>query len=205
MRELSNQIAERHPDVGFDPATISRFERGMQELSNDRLDALLSVFGLTRAAFYSQLESGLTMEDVGADAGQVVRIPRVRAAHLDGAGNPVIEHEPRARWCPFVAAELHSRALVSSDLITVPTQDNSMSRTLSPESIVLVNTASNTPRENGLFLLVSRGGYRFRRLQSDFSGGWKMVAESDQYAADMLDLERTKIIGRAIWSGNFVS
>jgi len=201
--DLIEQVSRRYPDITFDSATISRFERGKQEISSERMVALLSAFNLTRGEFFTLLESDGPTGVVAEDAGQVVRIPRIRSAVLDQDGGVEVDLEPRSRWCPFIAAELERRELPVPELVTMVVADTSMGAAIRHGEIVLVSRAHTQPVENETFAIISPGGCRLRRLQSDWQGGWMMTPESDKYPREPMDPSVSKVFGRVVWHGGF--
>lgn len=194
---LIGKISELDPNVSFDTATISRFERDKQELSNDRLDALLKVFGMTRATFYAAVEGRAASE---GDVDGIIRVPLATDAKLDQDGKICLCVADRSRWQPFLEASLSACGLRIPDLIVVQQTDSAMSPQIEANDHVLALRTHTAPAENQRFVLVSGGGYRVRTLQRDWRGGWTMVPASNEYPREALD-DSIKILGLVVWIG----
>jgi len=198
---MIQKISELDPEVSFDTATISRFERDKQELSNDRLDAVLKVFGMTRATFYSVVEGRSASGD---DGDGIIRVPMAAQVRLDDEGKIALCIADRAQWPAFMESQLSHVGLRVPDLLVVQQSDSGMSPQIELNDHVLVLRTHTIPSENNRFVLVSSGGYRIRTLQSDWKGGWTMVPVSPNYPREPLD-DSIQILGLVVWIGGLRS
>lgn len=198
---LIQKISELDPEVSFDTATISRFERDKQELSNDRLDAVLKVFGMTRATFYAAVEG---RSACGDDGEGIIRVPLATHARVDDEGKVALSIADRAQWPAFIDGQLSQLGLRIPDLLVVQQSDSGMSPQIELNDHILVLRTHTTPSENGRFVLVSSGGYRVRTLQSDWKGGWTMVPVSPNYPREPLDAS-IQVLGLVVWIGGLRS
>jgi phage repressor protein C with HTH and peptisase S24 domain len=92
----------------------------------------------------------------------------------------------------------------SGELIFLRARDDSMSPTIDCGDLVLVDRTSGEISDNSICCLEDGERVLFRRVQRLVNGYWCIRSDNGTYADQILadgDLDRGRIVGKAIWAG----
>ena len=99
-------------------------------------------------------------------------------------------------------AWLEGRGLRSVDLVNIRMPDASMSPTIRPGALVVLDGSTDKYRGDGIYGFGAGNALVVKRLQIDFSGGVWVRCDNPAYKDQHIDsLDRLFMIGKAIWAG----
>ncbi len=101
-------------------------------------------------------------------------------------------------------AWLAARGLRSIDLVYIRMPDDSMTPTVRPGAVVVVDASTDALRGDGLYVMQISGEMVLKRLQMRFDGGLWIRSDNPSYGPQELtkaEAASLYVIGKAIWSG----
>jgi phage repressor protein C with HTH and peptisase S24 domain len=181
-------LADVEHRAGLSDGNLSRVERGLQWLSEEKLRALAEALNVEPAEFFTQDNSsaspnkavGRRVEVVDDDEEHpdVVRIRRVKLRLSAGIIGFATEQDQdddhplvfRRRW-------LAARQVQRENLIAIEVKGQSMEPGLYDGDTVIINTADTKPADGQVFAVNYEGEAVVKRLVRD-SGFWWLVSDN---------------------------
>lgn len=185
---------------GFGEKAARRLEK---RLGLNPLYFELLMIGETSAhlAYRGQASSGENVDDI-IFIRQVSLIPKEGSSHPD-----IAEVKQADAVLSLHRNWLNGHDLIPEHLIAIAIEDAGMAPRLATGDIVVIDTASTEPIDNGIFLLNVNGTVSVRRLILDL-GQWYISADNPNrkhYQRQSFDANESEILGRVVFhAGAFI-
>lgn len=126
-------------------------------------------------------------------------IPRYEAEGPDGK---VVDVPSAIARIAISRAWLDSRGLNAFDLVFVRQPDDSMSPTIRPGALLVIDSSTDRLRGDGIYVVVLNGSLSAKRLQLDFSGMVRVISDNSAYREQLVSAEtldgRTALLGKVL-------
>lgn len=202
-------------EIGFNKNTIASYEKGLTLpdidflfVFADRTGADLNELLRLRlaASRYETVRAlvGAAQVDKPAPRAQPgVNVPVARHIVTNEAGEEIDVPSEIARLS-LSSAWLAERGVLPANLVYTRMPDDSMSPTVSPGAVVVIDATTDTLRGDGIYAFHHGNALPIKRLQVKFDGGLWIRSDNPAYRDEELTREEASslnILGKAIWSG----
>lgn len=96
---------------------------------------------------------------------------------------------------------LAQRGIRPVDLVYIRMPDDSMTPTIRPGSLLVIDSSSDKFRGDGIYAMMFNQNLSVKRLQTDFSGGLYVRSDNLSYREEHFSEDRLYLIGKLIWIG----
>ncbi len=215
---------------GYDQTSLSRFERGMQGATPDRIAAICDALDVSVGMVYNELDrmngielkplsiKDLATDDDSPDAKDVTLscVDFVTAPYLDFISLPAGENLSMDELKTTETAELPTAALTQAqvkleNVLCAKIRDDSLDPVIPAGAMVAIN-AGDIARGTGAFGLVHGKVYavnhlgmvRFARVYGLPGGGYRLKFYNKEYPEEKHTEEDVVIIGRVFWYSSVI-
>ncbi|NUW66924.1 XRE family transcriptional regulator [Vibrio coralliilyticus] len=205
---------------GYDSGNLSRFERGVQGISNHKLQAIAHFFGYSVADLYAMTEQGsakpspeknadwLGEIDIFGDEDELdedeeVEIPFFEEVELSAGSGSFTIQQSGERKLKFAKSMLTRCGVSSTYAACVKVSGNSMSPILPDGATVGVDTAHINIKDGEMYAIDHDGMLRIKTLYRVPGGGIRLRSFNKEEYPDEIytrdSANNIRIIGRIFW------
>lgn len=192
--------------MGVHKNTLARYERGERIPDADFL-AKLADIGINVHWVVTGEGPARKGEDAAPDADTGVEFALVPQYDVEASAGhgAVVERESEIGKLAFRRDWLRQKGLSAKDLVVIRVTGDSMTPTIRPGSLLLVDTRQEQVKEDGIYVIMIDGHLIAKRLQLDIAGGGLFIrSDNPAYREQHLTADQAShlyIIGRGIWAG----
>lgn len=210
VRDLRKQMGLTIDDLaqrsGLHFNTVGRIERGVSDASLEQLYVIALALGVDPAEFNPfqapPSSSGSPSTGLDDDVFVLVELLDVRVSAGNGAVNGSQEHMGRFA---FSRAWMARKGVRPADARIVHARGDSMADKINSGDILLVDTATKSLDQDGVYVIQLDGHDYVKVLQRDFStGGLQIISYNAAYKPQVLTADQAAdlhISGRVVWHG----
>lgn len=132
-----------------------------------------------------------------------VMVPRYDGSAAAGSGS-LIDSEQLADSMAFRSAWIRELGLRPDALALISTRGDSMTPTLRPGDMLLIDLSGSAVREDAIYAIHNDGGLVVKRVQKLCDGSIVIKSDNPAYQNQTVEKERletVRIVGRVVWVG----
>jgi len=209
IEQTGKTIVEFAKEVGLGKTTLQNYLNGaeMQIGTAEKLasatgvDALWLIFGIGREAPQPQAPAAEISASTAPMNGYAL-LPRYAVKAEAGRGIEAGEESPSGFMAfseHWIRTRLHRR---KENLVVLEVEGDSMSPTINPGDLIIVDTAISNVEFSGIFVLEVSGALLVKRVHRRVDGSMSIISDNKTYQPETVqpsEANNIRVVGQVVW------
>ncbi|WP_167404920.1 XRE family transcriptional regulator [Vibrio penaeicida] len=208
---------------GYDGGNLSRFERGLQGISEDKLKSIADYFGLTISRLYNmaEIDSVSNQNDSRSDtvnsrnignkgillSANEVEVPFIDIQEISPQCDSLYLDDAEGCKIKLSKPTLNNLGIEPSHIACIKIHGNSMEPALPEDSIIGIDTSSKMIQDGKMYAINHNGMIRVKLLYRLPGNGVRLRSYNfSEYPDENYDNQQSeciRVIGRVFWSSAY--